>query len=229
MNNKALWVGLVALGVGNWLALNLVVGPAYLASNNSPGPAPPEPGSLPSPQAAKQTPAEKPAEPAPPTEAPAPPPTQPSPVVEQQPPVPKETAEPTPAATAPALEVAKANGQDAPTAPPSLEPLLFSKQSAELSPDSRRALQSAATFLMSHPNATVLIEGHADERGADEFNHWLSLQRARAARAYLHALGVKPGQMQVESFGSTKPVDTSKTEAACAVNRRVELTVRNSP
>jgi peptidoglycan-associated lipoprotein len=222
MNNKALWGGLVALGVGNWLTINLVVGPAYLASADS----------LASVEGAEQKPAARPATPTPPREAPplsGLPPAEPSPTLDLQPPIPAEAPEPAPTTTATSLEPPKTAAQDTQAAPPALEPLLFSRQSAELSADSRRALQKAATFLMSHPNATVLIEGHADERGADEFNHWLSQQRARSARSYLHALGVKPEQMQVESFGSTQPVDTSKTEAACAVNRRVVLTVRNSP
>jgi peptidoglycan-associated lipoprotein len=106
--------------------------------------------------------------------------------------------------------------------------LLFGRQSAELSEKDRKTLHRLAKQLKKDPGASVLIEGHADARGAEQFNEWLSQQRARAVRGYLQGLGVKPDQMQVASHGSNRPADGTGTDTAHAKNRRVELTVRSA-
>ncbi len=222
MRGKVLWLGLAALGVADWLVLNLAVGPAYLASQSEEAPpataspvvpaAPPEPVAMALPPSTPQP-------PSPPTsEAPIPEPaesaTPPAPTVEAPVPSPPPTV--TPAAEQPLANAAP------------MEPLLFGRQSAELSEKDRKTLHRVAKQLKRDPGASVLIDGHADARGAEQFNEWLSLQRARAVRGYLQGLGVKPDQMQVASHGSNRPADGTGTDTAHANNRRVELTVRSA-
>ena len=226
MRGKVLWLGLAALGVADWLVLNLEVGPAYLASQSEEAPpataspvvpaAPPEPVAMALPPSTPQPPAPSPSEASPVPEPAAPQPaTPPAPTVEAP-------AAPTPPPTVPPpAEQPLANA-----AP--MEPLLFGRQSAELSENDRKTLHRLAKQLKKDPGASVLIDGHADARGAEQFNEWLSLQRARAVRGYLQGLGVKPDQMQVASHGSNRPADGTGTDTAHAKNRRVELTVRSA-
>ena len=223
MRGKVLWLGLAALGVADWLVLNLAVGPAYLASQGEEAPpamappvvptAPPEPVAMAVPPSTPQPPAPSPSEESPVPE-PAEPATPPAPTVEAP------VATPPPTVTPPAE-------QPLATAAP-MDPLLFGRQSAELSDNDRKTLHRLAKQLRKDPGASVLIEGHADARGAEQFNEWLSQQRARAVRAYLQGLGVNPDQMQVASHGSNHPADGAGTDTAHAKNRRVELTVRSA-
>jgi outer membrane protein OmpA-like peptidoglycan-associated protein len=224
MRGKVLWLGLAALGVADWLVLNLEVGPAYLASQSEEAPpataspvvpsAPPEAVAMALPPSKPQPPA-----PAPFEESPGPEPAEPA--------TPPEPTVEAPAAPSPPLTVTPPAEQPLANAAP-IEPLLFGRQSAELSEKDRKTLHRLAKQLSKDPSASVLIEGHADARGAEQFNEWLSLQRARAVRGYLKGLGVKPDQMQVASHGSNRPADGTGTDTAHAKNRRVELTVRSA-
>jgi outer membrane protein OmpA-like peptidoglycan-associated protein len=224
MRGKVLWLGLAALGVADWLVLNLAAGPAYLASQSEEAPpataspvvpvAPPEAVAMALPPSTPQPPAPPPSEESPSPE-PAEPETPPAPTVEA-PEAPSLPPTVTPPAAQPLANAAP------------LEPLLFGRQSAELSDNDRKTLHRLAKQLRKDPGASVLIEGHADARGAEQFNEWLSLQRARAVRAYLQGLGVKPDQMQVASHGSSHPADGTGTDTAHAKNRRVELTFRSA-
>jgi peptidoglycan-associated lipoprotein len=66
----------------------------------------------------------------------------------------------------------------------------------------------------------VLIEGHCDERGTDEYNLALGDRRARSAMNYLVANGVKSDRVTIVSFGEQKPLCTDKNEACYSKNRR---------
>lgn len=252
MKSKALWVGLLAVGVADWLLVNAVVGPAYLASGEKPAMAstpeyaavaaalpgsPPVPGD---PEVTTHPPTVTPPVPGGP-EATVTPPVPGDPEATAHPPTvtppvpggPEATANP-PTVTPPVPGGPEAvppppktnDVAAATTSLPPTEPLLFTRQSAELGDDARRSLKNVSKYLLENPDATVVIEGHADRRGKDEFNEWLSLQRARAVRAYLHGLGVRTKRMRIEARGSNDPIDTSGSEAARAKNRRVELIVK---
>lgn len=238
MKSKALWVGLLAVGLADWLLLNVVVGPAYLASaeTTAPSPSTAELAAMVPTLAPKDEPAPKalPVEPnnpaaGQPADSPAgdTPPAASAPL---DPPSAAVGSPADPALSAPSVDppsVPKTVDVEAkPTAEPSTEPLLFTRQSAELGEEARRSLKNLSKYLLENPRATLVIEGHADKRGKDEFNDWLSLQRARAVRAYLHGLGVRTEQMRIEARGSNDPVDKSGSEAARAKNRRVELIVK---
>lgn len=71
----------------------------------------------------------------------------------------------------------------------------------------------------------VSVEGHADERGPDDFNQKLSEDRARAVMDFLIKQGIAEGRLSSMGFGSTRPLVDKKSEYALLLNRRVEFTV----
>ncbi len=92
-----------------------------------------------------------------------------------------------------------------------------------LSEQARMILDENARYLQENINANVLISGHCDERGSDEYNLALGERRAFAARDYLISMGISPQRIGTISYGEEKPLDISGTEAAWATNRRAEF------
>lgn len=99
----------------------------------------------------------------------------------------------------------------------------FDLNSSDLSPEDREALAYHARFLNAYPSVSVVIEGHADERGSREYNLALGERRAKAVERILSLEGVPKEQMQVISFGEERPVAMGHDEEAWRLNRRVEL------
>jgi peptidoglycan-associated lipoprotein len=93
----------------------------------------------------------------------------------------------------------------------------------------QKNVAAVADYLKANPEKAVLVEGHCDERGTDEYNRALGVRRAGAIRDELVRLGVDPSRVDTTSFGRDKPVDTSHTEAARARNRRGEFVVLTKP
>ena len=81
-------------------------------------------------------------------------------------------------------------------------------------------LEHIAEFFKSNTNDLLMIEGHCDERGTEQYNLALGDRRALAVREYLCNLGVDPGRVHTVSFGEARPVDPGHTEAAWSKNRR---------
>jgi len=77
--------------------------------------------------------------------------------------------------------------------------------------------------LKSDPSAKLLIEGHCDERGTEEYNRALGERRALALREDLAKAGIDSERMRTISYGKDKPVETSHDEAAWSKNRRGEF------
>jgi peptidoglycan-associated lipoprotein len=96
----------------------------------------------------------------------------------------------------------------------------------DLTEDTKRALDELGQALKANPQFTVLIEGHADERGTPEYNLALGDRRAQAAKDYLVALGVDPARIDTISYGEQRPVDARHDELAWAINRRIHFIVR---
>lgn len=78
-----------------------------------------------------------------------------------------------------------------------------------------------AQFLKSHPNASVVLQGHTDERGTREYNLALGERRANAVERYLTVQGVSPSQLEVVSYGEERPAVRGTSEDSYAQNRRV--------
>ena len=102
----------------------------------------------------------------------------------------------------------------------------FDYDKAFIREDAKPVLATVAAYLKGNPSASVLVEGHCDERGTAEYNLALGERRAEATRKYLVSLGGKAGALSTVSFGKEKPVDPGHTEAAWAKNRRAHFAVR---
>ncbi len=86
-------------------------------------------------------------------------------------------------------------------------------------------LEDVAAWLNENPEARVLIEGHCDERGTNEYNMALGEQRALAARRYLVGLGIDSGRLTTISYGEERPIALGSTEDAWSQNRRGHFAV----
>ena len=87
-------------------------------------------------------------------------------------------------------------------------------------------LANNADLLRAAPAIKVLIEGHCDERGSDEYNLALGEKRALATKNYLISLGVAAARMSVISYGEEIPLDPARTKEAWAKNRRAAFKVK---
>ncbi len=100
----------------------------------------------------------------------------------------------------------------------------FAYDRAEVAATERPKIERLAEYLLGNPGTGVVIEGHCDERGSDEYNRALSDRRALSVRSYLSSLGVGDERMQTVSFGEDKPaVPNATSEAEHSKNRRAEF------
>jgi len=102
-------------------------------------------------------------------------------------------------------------------------PLHFDTDTDNLDLEARRVLRDVAAQLFEHPEASLLVGGHADERGDTAYNLALGERRAAAAREYLGRLGVTPDRVKMTSFGEEHPAVAGHDEGAWATNRRDEF------
>jgi peptidoglycan-associated lipoprotein len=105
------------------------------------------------------------------------------------------------------------------------EDLYYAFDSAVLTPMSQEVLQRKADWMNENMDATVIIEGHCDERGTAAYNLALGERRADAAKDFLVNLGVAGDRVTTISYGEEKPVDPGKNEEAWAKNRRAHFIV----
>ena len=89
----------------------------------------------------------------------------------------------------------------------------------------QQILQRKADWLWNNPNVSVIIEGHCDERGTNEYNLALGDRRAESAKAYLVDLGIARSRLTTVSYGEERPVDPGHNETAWAKNRRAHFTI----
>lgn len=101
----------------------------------------------------------------------------------------------------------------------------FAYDAFTIASDDMAALDRKAAILQANPNVRIRITGHCDERGSDEYNLALGMNRATAAKEYLVSRGVDPSRIDVASLGREVPADPSSNEAAWASNRRDEFAV----
>ena len=110
-----------------------------------------------------------------------------------------------------------------PDSPWSSRVIYFEFDSANLRPEDQPVIEAHAAYLAKHPNAKLVIEGHADERGSREYNLALGERRAVAVRELLLVLGASGTQVEVVSYGEEKPAAVGQNEEAWRLNRRAEL------
>ena len=99
----------------------------------------------------------------------------------------------------------------------------FKFDSAVVQDKEQANIASVAQALAGDANAKLLIEGHCDERGTEEYNRALGERRALALREALAKNGIDPMRIRTISYGKDKPADPGHDEAAWAKNRRGEF------
>ena len=109
-----------------------------------------------------------------------------------------------------------------------LEDALFDYDKATIRDDATTALRDDVNvirdILHDYPSQKLLIEGHADERGSEEYNMALGDRRAKAAQQFLASMGIPNVQLTIVSFGKDRPVCTDKSEDCWQRNRRAHVT-----
>jgi peptidoglycan-associated lipoprotein len=105
------------------------------------------------------------------------------------------------------------------------EDIYFEFDSSVLLPMAREVLSRKADWLRENPDASVIIEGHCDERGTNAYNIALGDRRAETAKAYLVDLGIDEVLLTTISYGEERPVDPGHNEEAWAKNRRTHFVV----
>lgn len=113
-------------------------------------------------------------------------------------------------------------------------PVHFDYESATITTPERPVIERVAAHLRANPRDRLLVEGHCDERGSNEYNLALGERRAIAVRAYLVALGIEAQRIQTISYGEERPACAGHDEEAWRGNRRAEFalfpgTARASP
>jgi peptidoglycan-associated lipoprotein len=149
--------------------------------------------------------------------------------------------------SAPKSEAPASSGQPAATASPSssssatsspsalprefaaagdLKDVHFDMDQAHVGLGGAKILDSNARWLKSHRDVVVMIGGHADERGSDEYNARLGERRAEAVKRLLVAKGVEANRITTTSYGERQPLCADHREPCWGKNRRAEFQVK---
>jgi len=105
--------------------------------------------------------------------------------------------------------------------------VLFATGKADLSVSAAKSVGTLAEFLQKNPNRNVLIEGHTDSVGADDYNLALSQRRADSVKDNLLENGIYAGRITAVGYGKKFPVASNDTKAGKAQNRRVDIIILN--
>jgi len=111
-------------------------------------------------------------------------------------------------------------------ATPELTDVFFDFDKYDIRPGNAKTLDSNASWLKSNPNHLVLIEGHCDQRGTNEYNLALGERRAKSTMNYLVSQGVQANRITIISYGEERPQCTEHTESCWAKNRRAHFLVK---
>ena len=108
----------------------------------------------------------------------------------------------------------------------------FDYNQHSLRPDAIQTLEQDSAELRNiitqYPSYKLVIEGHADERGSEEYNLGLGDARALAAENYLLKVGIPATQLSIVSYGKDRPVCTEHDEACWQKNRRIHIVAKAS-
>lgn len=103
--------------------------------------------------------------------------------------------------------------------------ILFDFDEATLRPASEAELTKLAVILNKYPDTNILLEGHTDAMGSDEYNLNLSRLRAQSVSAFLSSQAVTATRLTIMGYGESQPIATNDTEEGRQLNRRVEVAV----
>ncbi len=103
--------------------------------------------------------------------------------------------------------------------------ILFSSGSSDLQADGKANIEKMATILQKYPDTNIVVEGHTDGDGTEDFNLKLSEKRAAAVAQFAQGLGVTSGRFTTMGYGETVPVGDNATTEGKQANRRVEIAI----
>jgi len=106
-----------------------------------------------------------------------------------------------------------------------IQDVYFAYDQADLEDQARQSLAANASWMRDHTEYVFLIEGHADERGTNEYNLALGQRRAASAQDYIVSLGVDAGRLETRSYGEERPFCTQSDESCWSQNRRAHFVV----
>jgi peptidoglycan-associated lipoprotein len=147
--------------------------------------------------------------------APAPPPTRP----DNPPPPPAPPAAPQPAAPTEEEIFSKTTLEELNAQKP-LGDVFFAYDAVNITDEGRASLQKNLQWLNKWTSTKIMVEGHADSRGTNEYNLALAERRADAVRDYLVSLGLPAARVTIVSKGEEQPFCKEETEACWQQNRR---------
>lgn len=112
-----------------------------------------------------------------------------------------------------------------------MEPLVlgdvfFDFDRYDIKAEFKKVLTMNAELILDNPNAMILIEGHCDERGTNEYNIALGEKRAKAVKDFYIAYGVPTGRLEMVSYGEERPFSFGHNEEAWSKNRRAHMVIK---
>ena len=124
----------------------------------------------------------------------------------------------------PASSLEAMRGGEVPSSGP-LQEVRYDFDRYDLRSDAREILKANANWMKANPSVRVQIEGHADERGTNEYNLALGAKRAHSSKDYLVSLGISAERLSTVSYGEELPVCKDKTEGCWQNNRRARFVI----
>ena len=112
---------------------------------------------------------------------------------------------------------------DNPASPLSTKVIYFAFDSSVIEPQYEAVLAAHGAYLAANAGVSIIVEGHADERGTREYNIALSERRAKTVQNLLSLQGASSNQTEVVAMGEEKPAAAGHDESSWHLNRRVEL------
>ena len=106
-----------------------------------------------------------------------------------------------------------------------LNVVLFDYDKYFIREDAKPILQNNAAWMKKWKSVKILIEGHCDERGTEDYNMALGEKRAKSAFDYLVSLGISSDRIKTISYGKSQPTDPGHNEIAWQKNRRDQFTI----
>lgn len=108
-----------------------------------------------------------------------------------------------------------------------LEDIFFDFDKEIINSDSKLILNRNVQLLKENPDKKIIIEGHTDERGTNDYNLSLGERRARTTKRYLVARGIAPERISTITYGEERPFCSEQTEECFQLNRRAHFVPNN--
>lgn len=108
------------------------------------------------------------------------------------------------------------------------ESIHFDFDKYDIRDDAKPTLKVVSDWFVKNKSAKMLLEGHCDERGTNEYNLALGEKRAKSTRDYLVSSGVGKDRLDMISFGEERPLCKEQTEECWQKNRRAQFIIKNA-